>query len=229
MRALGFLVLGFTLIVAVDERARGQESGGKKEKEEPRPIRKLEPIKKDRGQEKGDPAQEIIGRLHKNLDLSEERLGKQDPGTGTRRIQEDIVKDLDELIKEMNNQGNQGSSTSAARKKRSGQVGPKANPGGSAQNQPKGARGKESQGAAAQKGRDPKEGKGAGGQNVKASPRETKNTLADLFKDVWGHLPQTKRQEMDAYSRERLMPRYEDILRQYYRTISEARRGREEE
>ena len=34
---------------------------------------------------------------------------------------------------------------------------------------------------------------------------------------------------MDVYSRERFMPRYEEILRQYYRTIAEQGRRKEGE
>ena len=45
--------------------------------------------------------------------------------------------------------------------------------------------------------------------------------LADQKLDVWGHLPQNRRKEMDAYNRERFMPRYSDISQQYYRSISE--------
>ena len=56
---------------------------------------------------------------------------------------------------------------------------------------------------------------------MRLTNRQYLNTIADLFKDVWGHLPQTKRQEMDVYLQERFLPRYDEILRQYYRTISE--------
>ena len=46
--------------------------------------------------------------------------------------------------------------------------------------------------------------------------------LADLYKDVWGHLPETLRAEMNAYaSREEFMAKYRDLLKQYYTTIAE--------
>ena len=82
------------------------------------------------------------------------------------------------------------------------------------------------------KGDDPK-GQGepakskTGGQGVGKDSNRDKNTIADLFKDIWGHLPQTKRLEMDAYSKERFMPKYEDLLRQYYRTIAEQGRRKD--
>jgi hypothetical protein len=37
-----------------------------------------------------------------------------------------------------------------------------------------------------------------------------------------------RRMEMDAYGRERFMRRYDDLLQQYYRTISEQSRRRDE-
>src|SRR5262249_14689287 len=46
------------------------------------------------------------------------------------------------------------------------------------------------------------------------------NKIADLYKDVWGHLPETLRQEMDQYAREKFMAKYNDLLKQYYATIA---------
>ena len=50
--------------------------------------------------------------------------------------------------------------------------------------------------------------------------------MADLSKDVWGHLPEALRQQMDAYARETFMLKYQDLLRQYYATLAE--KGRKE-
>ena len=52
--------------------------------------------------------------------------------------------------------------------------------------------------------------------------------IADLYKDVWGHLPETLRQEMDQYSREQFMAKYADLLKQYYATIAEKGRQKSE-
>jgi uncharacterized protein (TIGR03067 family) len=85
--------------------------------------------------------------------------------------------------------------------------------------------GKGGQDHAKSDGKGGKNGKSGGGQGGNGT--KGKNTIADLFKDIWGHLPQTKRMEMDAYSKERFMPKYDDLLRQYYRTIAEQGRKRE--
>jgi len=50
---------------------------------------------------------------------------------------------------------------------------------------------------------------------------------ADLFKDIWGHLPEQMRMEMDAYSRERYMAKYSDLLKQYYSRLAEKGRRTE--
>ena len=78
-----------------------------------------------------------------------------------------------------------------------------------------------------------KEGKDsiAGGLGTTKHDKDAKNKLnhiADLDRSPWGHLPESKRLEMDAYSRERFMPRYEDLLRQYYRTIAEQGRRKDD-
>jgi hypothetical protein len=49
-----------------------------------------------------------------------------------------------------------------------------------------------------------------------------------MFKDIWGHLPETMRLEMDAYARQQFMPKYSDLLREYYKTIAERRRPENE-
>ena len=54
------------------------------------------------------------------------------------------------------------------------------------------------------------------------SPQNNKNLNADLYKEVWGHLPESLRAEMNAYSNPQpFMPRYDDLIKKYYRTIAE--------
>ncbi len=58
----------------------------------------------------GDPqrVQKIIERLNKNMVSSEDRLKFKDPGEETRKIQDNIIKDLDELIKQASSGGGGG-------------------------------------------------------------------------------------------------------------------------
>jgi hypothetical protein len=50
--------------------------------------------------------------------------------------------------------------------------------------------------------------------------------MADVVKDIWGHLPETLRQEVDHYYRDQFMPRYRDLLQQYYSRLAERERTR---
>jgi len=217
-----------------------------------------------------DKTKELLGRVAKNMGTSEDRLKNRDPGKTTQEIQDQIVKDLDELIKKSQEQNekdcncqqsssqsssgttsSQGSKSQARRraqkngnqpKQESGQQNASAKKDGQEKKDQaasdkkdasakKDGQGKKDQGTAANK----KDGKDKQGKDASASASsgggdssaKKKNTVADLFRDVWGHLPENKRQEMDAYSRERFMPRYDELLRQYYRTLSEQSRRKD--
>ena len=57
------------------------------------------------------------------------------------------------------------------------------------------------------------------------APRKgSPESLADFAKDFWGQLPDTMRQEVDHYFREQFMPRYRDLLQQYYLRLAETER-----
>jgi hypothetical protein len=73
---------------------------------------------------------------------------------------------------------------------------------------------------------DQSETAAGGGAKQDQTDHAKKNTLADLHREPWGHLPEKMRLEMDAYSKERFMPRYEDLLQQYYRSIAEQINGK---
>jgi hypothetical protein len=59
-----------------------------------------------------------------------------------------------------------------------------------------------------------------GGQHGGHSPTG-EASLAEVYKDIWGHLPEALRNEMNAYSREEFMDKYKDQLKQFYATIAE--------
>jgi hypothetical protein len=58
-----------------------------------------------------------------------------------------------------------------------------------------------------------------GGGNSKSNPRDINS---EMYKDHWGHLPESLRAEMNAYSNPQpFMPRYDRLIREYYKTIAE--------
>jgi hypothetical protein len=229
-------------------------------------------------------------RIAENAQKAGDRLKEKDPGEDTRKIQQEIVKDIDSLIKKAQQPPPPPMSSDmnpmppmmpppmggAQQKSPMGGIGgggqqsksPMGGMGGSPQ--PKsgggGAGGSESQqGRRPRRDRkprgdgpigmgDPVAKEGAGGMNPmpvrpepkngetggkndrpagdgsgdrfgKASPKRKDEKLADLYKDVWGHLPDRLRQEMDLYYREKFMPRYSELLRQYYAALAEQKRA----
>jgi hypothetical protein len=156
-----------------------------------------------------DP-KEIMARITKNMRMVDERLAMKDAGAGTRQVQRDILKDLDALIEQKRRQQQQQRASQSSRNQ---------------QRQQRAQRQRELQEQAeAQKQQENDQMTKTGTGGGRGGGRGGK--IADLYKDIWGHLPETLRQEMDAYSREKFMAKYGDLLKQYYSTISEKGRGK---
>jgi hypothetical protein len=219
---------------------------------------KKDPPKKDDG--KGEPEQppapqedeaEVLARVAKNLRLSEEKIANKELTDGTRQLQEDILKDLDSLIKAAenpppqgggggeDNQPNQPNDPQGGMGKQGGGMNKQGQPqGGGSQRASRGSRrggpeqaksgGSGSQGNQQARGGEqpkpmnPSEGGGnqGGGGGKSTGPITDKN--ADLYKDVWGHLPEALRAEMNAYSNDKqFMAKYDELIKRYYRSIAE--------
>ena len=114
-----------------------------------------------------------------------------------------------------------GSKPSGGRRERK----PSPNPGGAKSGEQPGSPGP---GGPMPAKADPKDGQKGSNPGVgtfgKTSPHRAEK-LADLYKDVWGRLPDRMRQEMDMYYREQFMPRYGELLRQYYAAIAEQKKS----
>jgi hypothetical protein len=217
--------------------AKGQEG----EKKEPgpgeEPEEKLKPAVPEESEEV------VVERIIANMKRSEEKLQKQELDEGIRQTHKDILKDLDSLIAlaqkqqdQAQNQQDQNQSNSAGGGK---QPQDKKNPQGSGkqagQRQPGSKPGMGSRPGGQQPGsrqgrRTPPQSTqnnprpGGNGQNPGAGGTgETgpKDRTADLYKDTWGHLRPGLRAEMNAYSNPRpFMPKYDDLIKRYYRTIA---------
>lgn len=174
------------------------------------------------------------------LDANEagKRLSAKDPGGDTQRLQKDVLKNIDALIRKAQEPppmgGNESSmgggmskqpmgtgkepsptpTPSASRKERRDKNKSMANGGGPKEPQPNPLSPRP----------DPKTSLGSAGPLLnKIVPKGggTMLRVPDIYKDIWGHLPEKMRQEMDLYFREQFMPRYSDLLRQYYSSLAE--------
>jgi hypothetical protein len=216
-----------------DEKRNDEKKDEKKEdkKTEPRESEPVTPQEEEK---------EVLQRVVENVHRVDERLAKSDLGEATQQTQRDILKDIESLIKrnenpppsgggggqqDQNNGGGGGKSggkkTSAGSKSRMQQQ----RGGGSKTGGEKRA-GKDGKGGEQPGGRNGKNGNGGRGGDKDDHARKN----ADLDKHgVWGHLPQSLRAQMDAYSNPHpFMPKYDDLIKRYYRTISEQGRRKGE-
>jgi hypothetical protein len=215
---------------------------------------KEEKIKKDDdppevGDEPEMDPQEVLSRALKNSRTVEERLANKEVGDSTKQLQRDILKDLDSLIEENKRQqqdqdqaqdqdqqqGQQGQDKQGQQQangpgSKTGQRRQQANGGRRGSGRTRTARGR-GQGSAQQamdqqgQGGNSKSTEGGAGGSGKG-PDEL-NRLAEVYKDIWGELPKSLRQEMDAYNREEFMTKYKDVLKQYYATVAEKGRHKD--
>jgi hypothetical protein len=199
---------------------------------------------------------EVLERISHNLRSLEERLANKELGDATRQVGEDILKDIDSLIRMSENppQGGGGGEDS-----QNDQSNDKKNGGGksgaSGQSKPSGGgrRGQSKQSGGNQQQANRKPGNGSqqpmnGGQqpmgttkpeqnqgtetaggrtpgNSKTGGNDKNGELnpnADLFKDIWGHLPPALRAEMNAYATDKeMIPKYDALIKKCSRTIAE--------
>ncbi len=196
---------------------------------------------------KEDPAGEVdvaktTERIVQDANEAGKRLADKDPGDDTQRLQKEIVKNIDALIKKAQQPPPQSNDNSQSQSGKSDMSkSPKDNSSqsksGSSQSRQERRERRQSQ-ASGKQGGQPMSQQGRVDQQAKLgasndrlnkmeqSPNkiESKNALpnlSDVYKDVWGHLPEKMRQEMDLYFREQFMPRYSELLKQYYSSLSE--------
>jgi len=213
----------------------------------------------DQPDPKEEEAKAVLERVGKNMRLSEDRLDNKELGDGLKSVQQDIVKDLDSLIQHKQQQQQQQSSSggggssgaTSSGEPSSGQGSGAPQNGGLSRQQRKQqqqqvARGMRNQPKQQQKGQGSGQlarnnggsssQPGNQGGNPTQPPSEKENPGGKLnpdpeqLKAIWGHLVSGQRAEMDSYARDKFMERYDELIRQYYSTLSErSRRGNPDE
>jgi hypothetical protein len=209
-------------------------------KDEPREAEPVTPQEEEK---------EVLQRVVTNVHNVGERLAKNDLGEATQQTQRDILKDLESLIKrnenpppqadEQNQEQGGGGDGQQDQKQKGSKAGQKKKGGKAGQKQKGQAKGSRQSGGTRQKnqrtqgsgdkpgGKNGKNGNGGGGGDQSDRAR---NKNADLDKHgVWGHVPASLRSQMDAFSNPQpFMPKYDDLIKRYYRTIAEQGRRKGE-
>lgn len=205
-----------------------------KEPQQQKPATAAAEAKRDGSQ--GDP----LDRAIRTMRLVEQRIAEKNTGEETQKLQRQIVRDLDDLIKAARQQrGKSGSGSQSANQKQS----PKQKQGRHQQQQGEKQAGQagKSIGAPEKEGRQEKTGQQATqagtGQNPSQSREEARETtqrsdpsqnsnpdFADresLVEQVWGHLPPVVQQRMRNVYSENYLPEYQKLIRRYYEALAE--------
>jgi hypothetical protein len=188
-----------------------------------------------------DEAQKLREQIARDMQAVEKKLKAHDPGETTRDLQKRILANLDQLL--------QQAKTPPEDQQSDKHDPPGANSNPRAQSQPGTQRqpGREQlrrERRMAQRQSSPTRRVGSQpvpGVTTSSQPsvpsgdripptgtnsmKAPAGSFGEVVKDIWGHLPDTLRQEVDHYYREQFMPRYRDLLQQYYMRLAETERG----
>lgn len=144
-----------------------------------------------------EPQNPAMKKLVEQMRDVEKRLSEPDTGKETREKQQEIVKEIDQIIERMRQMAQQQQQQKRQRRQQQQQQGQEM-----AQNQEGEQPGSQAQGVGPQTPQKP------GG----------KSSLDG--KDVWGHLPPELRDVMRNVFREESLPAREELVRRYYLSVS---------
>ncbi len=206
-----------------------------------------------------DPAT-ILERVTQNAKAVGDRLKDQDTGDDTRKKQDQVLKDIDALLKQNENPplsggggggasdmpppmggGNSGMKPMGGMGGGSGQPMPMGGGKGGGQRLKRGGAGQPmpmptggmkepmmqpggGMGTGMKEPMPMGEPKGPGSNSGTNKTNQAPPTLPNedpFTKQVWGHLPEKLRQQASQYYREQYMPKYQEMLKQYYSNLAE--------
>lgn len=179
-------------------------------------LESLDPVAKDR-----DLLEEAIRGMRK----AQERIEGSQTDEETRKLQKQVVKDLDELIKQIEQQLQNPQNQSQSKQNQDQQPKPLASvekPKPKPMPKPAGAK-PEPQSA------KPRQGEGA---ETSESQAERERKAAEearrrkLNQDVWGHLPEHVRKQLANIQSDKYLPKYAESVRQYFDALAEQSRDR---
>lgn len=138
------------------------------------------------------------------------RIGRQEIGPGTRRLQQQVVRDLEKLIDQVRR--------GQARPNRSAQPRSIAQPRSTA-----GRNSPQSAASSAAGGGKSRTGKSRQSSDRRNTPRRPDRQIAErrlLVKELWGHLPPALRRRLLNIGSATPLPQYEQLVRRYFESLA---------
>ena len=180
------------------------------ETRDPEPEEVIQPLTTD------DPLERVISQMR----VAEERISQRDTGAETQSLQRNIVDDLDKLIEIAQQQSRQQRSSPNQQQQQQDDSSQQSKQEQSQQPQPS-----QQQGATSAQGVTQQ-------QNDQAEQSTQRDDQADeieidlqtrnrLITEFWGHLPPAIRQRLLNIREEKDLPKYSDLVRQYFEALAE--------
>ncbi len=168
--------------------------------------------------------QDLVDRALESMKSASARLtDAKDPGLGTQRIQEDVIKSLDRLLEEATKQQKKGSGSSSRSKSSKSQQSKSGDPSEQNGQQSGDAKGQASKGAGdAESGTataSPSDGETP--STAPANDASVAGTELSESRIEWGQLPARVRELVLQGRRDKVSTLYERLTREYYRRLAE--------
>ena len=196
----------------------------------------LTEVDENPGKPKPEEKEDKFDRVATGMRSASKKLEGKETGDETTQLQEQVIRDLDDLIKQLQNPppgGGGGGGSSGGGSSKSGKSG------GGGQQQRAGGRGASGRGAngqpqegtpqqqaqgggSEQGGKDRKDAEGSDERpdsERKAAAEAARKKKLEI--DVWGHLPSHLRDQLLNTYGERMLPKYEHLVKQFYEALSE--------
>lgn len=196
----------------------------------------------DEGQTKKPAKDNKLERAANGMRDAGDKLNENQTGQDTRKVQEQVIRDLDELIKQMQNpppppqgQGGGGGGSSSSGSGKGSQSQMQKLGGGQGQSQQGQSRQMSGQGKAGKssQGQQGTESSKSGSQEKKVAEGSEERSESErkaseeaarkkkLEMDVWGHLPPHLRDQLLNTYGEKVLPKYQHLVKQFYEALSE--------
>jgi len=180
--------------------------------------------------EKVHDASDVVDRLERAIEgmrSAQNRIRSADTSGKTQKIQEQVVKDLEEILTLLKKQQGRQQSQSQNQKRDQNQQQSERQKMQKDQADPQNSGAKKDSDNSA----DPREGRRNEGKSTDSQERTDpakaaaeRARRAQMIKDVWGHLPPHVREAMLNSVSEKYLPKYEELVKKYYEALAEKNR-----
>jgi hypothetical protein len=161
---------------------------------------------------------EVLDRISRNMKSLEDRFVNKELDEGARQLKDDIIKDIDSLIKMAENPPPSGSSGGSGSEGTGGTSSRSGNSGGQPDSQPMDKIGMNPMKGGSE---GSKQGEGTRGAGLTSDNNPPKPPNGEDERGKWGHLPESLRASMSAFSsREDYMQKHQELIREYYRNLA---------